>query len=228
MGAIVLDTNAVVRAVLSPAGARRKLWLLLVYGGAVHRAKRISEELQLAGESGFRVSGVAEDGLRRAKASIEAIAGLLPSGAPDDLFALASPALLGEYHRKLHHLCEKVPRPPWTQAQIESAYRAFVAACGEITSAFDANEVPRYTEGRDRDDDIVIHTALIGSAPVLISNDMRDVSLDRDGETEYSDDHGNVVRAMTFEHFAATHLDLDLDTVDGARLAEAYDIVGSG
>ena len=228
MGAIVLDTNAVVRAILSPAGARRKLWLLLVYGGAVHRAKRIREELQLARESGFRVSGAAEHGLRRAEASVEAIAGLLPPGAPDDLFALASPALLGEYHRKLHDLREKLPRPPWNQAQIENAYRALVATCGAITPAFEANDVPRYTEGRDRDDDIVIHTALVGSARVLISNDMRDVSLDRDGETEYSDDQGNVVRAMTFEHFATTHLDLDLDTVDGARLAEAYDIVGSG
>lgn len=57
---------------------------------------------------------------------------------------------------------------------------------------------------------------------------MRDVSLDRDGETEYSDDQGNVVRAMTFEHFATNHLDLDLDRVDGARLAEAYDIAGFG
>jgi predicted nucleic acid-binding protein len=169
VGAIVLDTNAVVRAILSPAGARRKLWLLLVYGGVVHRAKQIGEELQLVRESGLQIDGGAELVLRRAKASAE-----------------------------------------------------------EITPAFEANEVPRYTEGRDRDDDIVIHTALVGSARVLISNDMRDVSLDRDGETEYSDDQGNVVRAMTFEHFATTHLDLDLDTVDGARLAEAYDIDGSG
>jgi len=94
--------------------------------------------------------------------------------------------------------------------------------------AFEVNEVPRYTEGRDRDDDVVVHTALRGSADVLISNDVRDVSLDRDGETEYSDDQGNVVRAMTFEHFATTHLDLDLDSVDGARLAEAYDVAAPG
>lgn len=186
------------------------------------------EEIQLARESGFRRNGIAEHGLRRAEASVEAIAGLLPPGAPDDLFALASPALLGEYHRKLHDLREKLTRPPWTRAQIETAYRALVAACGEVTPTFDANEVPRYTEGRDRDDDIVIHTALYGSASVLISNDVRDVSLERDGETEYSDHQGNVVRAMTFEHFATIHFDLDLDTVDGTRLAEAYDIAELG
>ena len=153
---------------------------------------------------------------------------MLPSDAPDDLWALASPALLDEYHRKLHDLREKLAHPPWTQAQIETAYRALVVACGEITPAFDANEVPRYTEGRDRDDDVVIHTALCGSASVLISNDVRDVSLDRDGETEYSDDQGKVVSAMTFEHFTTTYLVLDLDTVDGARLAEAYDVPAPG
>lgn len=223
MGAIVLDTNAVVRAILSPAGARRKLWLVLVYGGAVHRAKRMREELQLARELGFRTGAVAESDIQRAEASIKEIAGLLPSGVPDDLWALASPTLLGEYYRKLHDLCEKLARPPWSQQQIDIAYRALVAACGEITPVFDAGDVPRYTDGRDRDDDIVIHTALLGSADVLISNDVRDVSLDRDGETEYSDDQGNVVRAMTFEHFATTHQDIDLNVIDGTRLADAYD-----
>jgi predicted nucleic acid-binding protein len=226
VGAIVLDTNAVVRAILSPHGARRKLWLLLVYGGAVHRARRIREELQLARESGFRVGGLAKS-LQRAEASTKGIAGLLPPDAPDDLWALASPALLSEYHRKLHDLREKLARPPWTQQQIETAYRALVAACGEITPAFDMGDVPRYTNGRDRDDDIVIHTALLGSASVLISNDIRDVSLNRDGGTEYSDDQGNIVRAMTFEHFATTHLDIDLDSVEGTRLADAYDASAS-
>jgi predicted nucleic acid-binding protein len=227
VGAIVLDTNAVVRAILSPAGARRKLWFLLVYGGAVRRSKRMREELQLARESGFRTGGVAERVLQRAEASVEEIAGLLPSEAPKDLWAIASPALLSEYHRKLHDLREKLARPPWTQQQIDNAYRALVAACGEITPAFEASEVPRYTDGRDRDDDIVVHTALMGSASVLISNDVRDVSLDRNGETEYSDDQGNVVRAMTFEYFAATHLDIDLDAIDGTRLADAYDAATS-
>lgn len=222
MGAIVLDTNAVVRAILSPVGARRKLWLLLVYGGVVHRARRMRGELQFARESGFRIGDFAERGLQQAEASIEEIAGLLPPEAPDDLWALASPALLSEYHRKLHDLREKVARPPWTEQQIENAYRALVAACGEITPAFEESDVPRYTDGRDRDDDIVIHTALLGSASVLLSNDVRDVSLDRGGETEYSDDRGNVVRAMTFEHFATTHLDIDLDAIDGARLSDAY------
>ena len=33
---------------------------------------------------------------------------------------------------------------------------------------------------------------------------------------------------MTFEYFATAHLDLDLDAVDGARLAEAYDAGAPG
>jgi predicted nucleic acid-binding protein len=223
VGAVVLDTNAVVRAILSPAGARRRLWLLLVYGGAIQRTARIRKELRLARESGFRASSGAKLNLRRAQASVDVIAGFLPEDAPDELWAVASPVLLSEYHRKLHDLRDKLAKPPWTEQQIDTAYRALVTACGEIVPAFDLDDVPRYTDGRDPDDDLVIHTALLGSAEVLISNDVRDVSLDPHGQTTYADDRGNVVQAMTFEHYAATQLDVDLDTIDGSRLAEAYE-----
>lgn len=218
-----MDTNAVVRAVLSPAGARRRLWLLLVYGGAVQRTARIREELRLARESGFRASSGAKLSLQRAQACVDLIAGLLPEDAPDDLWAVASPVLLSEYHRKLRDLRDKLAKPPWTEQQIDTAYRALVAGCGVIVPAFGEDDVPAYTDGRDTDDDLVIHTALLGSADVLISNDVRDVSLDPYGQTTYADDRGNVVQAMTFEHYTTTHLDVDLDTIDGSRLADAYE-----
>lgn len=222
MGAIVLDTNAIVRAILSPAGARRRLWLLLVYGGAVQRAKQIRDEIQFARDAGLGESSTAGAFLERAEAAVEHIARLLPPDAPDDLWAVASLPLLAEYHRKLHDLRDKLARPPWTKEQVDLAYRAIVASCGNITPAFAASKVPHYTEGRDRDDDIVIHTALLGSADVLISNDTNDISLDRDGETEYKNTDGDTVRAMTFEHFANHHLGVDLDSIDGKRLGDAY------
>lgn len=64
-----------------------KLWLLLVYGGAVHCARRIRDEMQFARDSGLRVSRAAERGFKYAEASVEGIAGLFPADAPDDLWA---------------------------------------------------------------------------------------------------------------------------------------------
>ncbi|MEX1140709.1 MAG: hypothetical protein WD399_05170 [Thermoleophilaceae bacterium] len=222
MGGVVLDTNTIVRAILSPAGARRKLWLLLVYGGAVERARLVRHEHQAARAAGASNTGTLETAVGTADAAAAHIAGLLPPGAPSDRWAIASPPLLAEYHRKLHDLRDKLAKPPWTAAQIDVAYRALVAGCGDITPDFEVDKVPHYTDGRDRDDDAIIHTALMGGAELLISNDTKDISLDRDGETEYGDGEGRTVRAMTFEHFATTTLHVDLDTIDGSRLAEAY------
>ncbi len=222
MGGVVLDTNTIVRAILSPAGARRKLWLLLVYGGAVERARLVRHEHQAAHAAGASDTRALEAAADTADAAAAHIAGLLPPDAPNDRWAIASPALLAEYHRKLHDLRDKLAKPPWTAAQIEVAYRALVTGCGDIAPDFEVDEVPHYTDGRDRDDDAVIHTALIGGADLLISNDTRDISLDRDGETEYGDGEGRTVRAVTFEHFATTRLYVDLDAIDGSRLADAY------
>lgn len=214
MGPVVLDTNNLVRSVLSSSGARRKLWVVLAYGGAVERMHRVREEQRAAYDEGFVVHG-ADEALAQAEATVARIAELLPIGAPDGWWAVASPPVLAEYHRKLHELREKLARPPLTAELIDDASRAIVASCGYVTPSFELSDVPHYTEGRDRDDDVVIHTALLGRATVLISDDKRHVSLDPEGSTAYSHEDGRVVHAMTFEHFAGSHLDFDLDEIDG-------------
>lgn len=155
------------------------------------------------------------------------LAELLPVGVPDGWWALGSPPLLGEYHRKLHELREKLARPPLTEALVDAAHHAVVGSCGYITRGFDFEEVPAYTEGRDHDDDIVIHTAMVGRASVLISDDRRHVSLDAEGTTEYASDDGHVVHAMTFEYFVHEHLDADLDAIDGTAFQQLYVAGGS-
>lgn len=221
VGPVVLDTNVLLRAILSPGGARRKLWLLLVYGGAVERMHRAREEQRAAEEQKLVVSGV-KQALAEAEAAVARIAELLPVGVPDGWWALASPALLDEYHRKLHELREKLARPPLTAELVEQAYRSVVAGCGYLTSEFALQDVPEYTNGRDRDDDLVVHTAILGRASVLVSDNTRHLSLDPEGTTEYAAEDGHVVHAMTFEYFAHAHLDADLDAIDGTLLSEAY------
>jgi len=218
---IVLDTNNLVRAVLSASGARRKLLMLLAYGGAVERMSRVREEERAAEEQKLTVAGV-EHALTDAEAAVARIAELLPVGIPDGWWALGSPPLLGEYHRKLHELREKLARPPLTEALVEAAHLAVVGSCGYITRDFDLDDVPTYTEGRDRDDDIVIHTAMLGRATVLVSDDKRHLSLDPDGTTEYASDDGHVVHAMTFEHFVRAHLDADLSEIDGSAFQQLF------
>jgi predicted nucleic acid-binding protein len=220
VGPVVIDTNILVRAVLSSSGARRKLWLLLVYGGAVERMHRIREEQRAAEERGGGLGS--HSALEEAEASVARIAEQLPVGAPDGWWTLTSPTLLDEYHRKLHALREELARPPLTVELVDAAHRAVIASCGYVTPEFDPSTVPLYTEGRDRDDDAVIHTAMLGKASVLLSDNTRDISLDADGTTEYESEDGHIVHAMTFGYFTHTHLDFDLDHIDGTVLPLAY------
>jgi predicted nucleic acid-binding protein len=218
VGPVVVDTNILVRAILSSSGARRKFWLILAYGGAVERMHRIREEQRAAEERGVRVGGPLA--LREAEASVARIAELLPIGVPDGWWPLASPPLLDEYHRKLHTLREKLARPPITPELVDGAHRHVVASCGYVTGDFDPTRVPTYTEGRDRDDDAVIHTAMLGKANVLLSDNTRHISLDPGGTTEYRGADGHVVHAMTFEYFTHAHLEADLDQIDGSLLVQ--------
>lgn len=122
---------------------------------------RVREEQRAAEAQKLVVSGV-ERALPEAEAAVARIAELLPVGAPDGWWALASPPLLGEYHRKLHHLRVKLERPPLTRELVENAHRSVVAGCGYVTAESALKEVPEYTHGRDRDDDVVVHTAMLG------------------------------------------------------------------
>jgi hypothetical protein len=86
--------------------------------------------------------------------------------------------------------------------------------------------VPPYTEGRDRDDDYLIHTAVLAQAEYVLSDDRKHIALDPDEPTIYCHpDTGQVVKAVQPAYFIEIEvntLHFDLDGVNPGLLSLAH------
>jgi predicted nucleic acid-binding protein len=86
--------------------------------------------------------------------------------------------------------------------------------------------IPAYTT--DRNDDPVIHTALLADATWLIADDKKHISTDPAGITEYQlPDGDRHVSALTFSRFLDHLTDVDLDDIDPSLIETAFRPLGS-
>src|SRR5215208_7026096 len=67
--------------------------------------------------------------------------------------------------------------------------RQLEVICGLVTPAFDVDETPEHTKGRDRKDDFVIETAFQGGGLAIVSEDKKHIAL-------ADDDPSTVTRAL--------------------------------
>lgn len=225
MRPVVLDTSVALPAVLSPRGYRRRFLVLLAFGALAARrelARRDAELLQNeAVSAGGKTGGPSLQMLvEQADARYERLSKRLPSGCPDDWRLAGSGPLLGEYERKLRQAGPRLD-PSLGPERIEVARRQLEIVCAEMTDSFQPGEIPHYTG--DRDDDPIVHTALLADATWLIADDRRHIATSPDGIVEYqlpaSDRH---VSAVTFSTFLTHLTDIDLDEVDPSLLALAF------
>jgi predicted nucleic acid-binding protein len=233
MPAIVLDTSVVLPGALSPTGLRRKLLTVLAYGRLTAFAQSALDDEEAARREigdlpGARIGGrSAEEAVASSRRRLARLAAQLPVGTPDDLVMLASAPLLHEYADKLREKGPKINRAT-SQALISVLIRQLVQTAEVVALKLDPAHVPLHTEGRDRDDDIVIHTAIEGSAEFVVSDDRAHLSIHPEGETEYCDPStGRTVNAVTFEHFVRHHVDrapFALRTVDGQQWHTAFQL----
>jgi hypothetical protein len=75
--------------------------------------------------------------------------------------------------------------------------RRFGVSCPD----FDIPAIPHYTDGRDLEDDPVVHTALAGGAFALVSDDGKHIALSDDDPTIYTSESGARVPAFQFQNF---------------------------
>jgi predicted nucleic acid-binding protein len=208
----------VLPAVLSPRGYRRRFWVLLAFGALAARrdlARAEADALRKQSEIPRSESdGPSADQLvRNADARYERLRQRLPAGCPDYWRLICSRPLLNEYERKLREIGPKL-NPAQRPHDVEIARLQIESVCAETTEDFDPAAIARYTT--DRNDDPVVHTALLANATWLIADDRKHISTDPDATTEYrlpdSDRH---VYAITFSHFLdhLTEIDLDLDLI---------------
>lgn len=139
--------------------------------------------------------------------------------------SISLPATLspGGMARKLWVLLEIGRRlnPNVRDTDIQPLRRRLEAICVAGSPSFDPEDSPLFT--RDRKDDPIVYTALLGEADYLISDD-HDIVPNRSEHAYEYDEHQ--VLAVTFNRFITHHFeppDLDWSAIDGRWLQHAFE-----
>lgn len=220
---VVVDTSVSLPATLSPGGMMRRFWVVLALGALTyeieHRQLELEELSQRAEREGGVVGGlkVVRNRVEEARNRRAALVELLPNGTPDDWVAIGSAPLFDEYERKLREVGQKLD-PALRDRDIPLLRRQLEVVCAIGAPPFDEDAVPALT--RDRKDDGILYTALLGDAELLISDDKHLVP---DRHEHHWEHDGRSVAAVTFDTLVSERLDAaTLSEIDGSWLAIAH------
>jgi predicted nucleic acid-binding protein len=211
---------------LSAGGQRRKLLVLLAYGGLNYFARVGLDELELIEELAARLGGELggrsiEELVERASDRKAAMAEHLPALVPDDLMLVGSLPLFDELEAKVEAVGPRLLKEGYDPEAPAKYRRQLEVVCGLVTPPFVLEETPEHTQGRDRKDDFVIETAFQGGAFAIVSDDKKHVALDEDA-TVYRDPRtGNKVPAYWPSAFVERFVNtsgFDINDVDGGLL----------
>jgi predicted nucleic acid-binding protein len=187
---VVADANVLLAGLIDPDSIYRKL--LTVFGyGKLHADLRSAEQYRaeieqlIAEHPGARLGGQPDpdEVVRLAQERIALLDEHLPAMTPDDWGLVTSHAITKE----VYDVCVggRSGFGPLPESSARSAVAAAVAiSATQVIHGLDG-PIPAYTEGRDVDDDKVIHTAILAGAEWVLSEDHRHVSLERRRPTHY-------------------------------------------
>lgn len=223
MPLVVADTGIVMPGLLDRDSLSRKLLTVFQYGRIVARVGEAREEYQHALELADQEDGelnhelyqrVIEQAEERATAARE----LLGDDCPDDLVLVTSTPLLDEL---VHVLTSD--RLKFGPVSDEEALRfrqlALRMAFRAVPDESFPTELPDYTDGRDRDDDMVVHTALEGRADIILSRDSDLVPNYRRAEPYSQDSTGAFTEAKKRRLFIQDHIaPFDLQMIQGNQM----------
>jgi predicted nucleic acid-binding protein len=219
----VIDTSVSLPATLSPGGMMRRFWVVLAFGALTyeveHRQLELDELSQRAEREGGVVGGLKEvrNRVEEARNQRAALVELLPDGTPDDWVAIGSAPLFDEYERKLREIGQKLD-PTLRDKDIPLLRRQLEVVCAIGAPPFDQDAVPALT--RDREDDGILYTALLGDADLLVSDDKHLVP---DRHEHHWEHDGHTVVAITFDTLVSERVDAaNLSEIDGSWLAVAH------
>jgi predicted nucleic acid-binding protein len=234
MRPITLDPSVAIAGLLFPEGWRRKLVVVAAYGVLSYYEKFAGpDECQLVQrevDAGALAGGVdLRDLVERAGEVKAVLADALPPMTPDDLCLVSSRPLLDELERKMAEprLLRRVPALSASEAPA-LVRRQMTAVTAIMVPDFEPAAIPEYTEGRDRKDDYVIHTALSGDAYAVVSDDRKHIALTADEPTVYRSESGASVRAFQLQPFVEEEvntLHFSLDDVDGTLLRRFHELL---
>jgi predicted nucleic acid-binding protein len=224
-----MDTSVSLPATLSPAGMARKLWLLLSLGALTYQIEhhRLAiEELRAESEATGALPGALDSIEAEAHAAEQrrtTLRDLLPNDTPEHWVAVGGAAIFDEYERKVREIGRHL-NPSVRDSDVQPLRRRVEAICVAGSPSFNPDDSPPFT--RDRKDDPIVYTALLGRADYLISDD-RDIVPDGSEQVYEHDEHQ--ILAITFNRFVTTYFepaDLDWGAIDGRWLRHAFDDPG--
>jgi predicted nucleic acid-binding protein len=226
---VVMDTSVSLPATLSPGGMARKLWVLLALGALTHRIEHyrlVIEELRAESQVTGALLGARDSIEAEAHAAEQrraTLRDLLPHDTPEHWVAVGGAAIFDEYERKVREIGRRL-NPSVRDTDIQPLRRRVGAICVAGSPSFNPDDLPSFT--RDRKDDPIVYTALLGEADYLISDD-RDIVPDGSEQAYEHDEHK--ILAVTFNRFVTTYFeptDLDWGAIDGRWLRHAFDDPG--
>lgn len=232
MRLLVADTNVLLPGFLSAKGRRRKFLALCAYAAfhyyaAVGPAEQERLEQGLEGVPGSRLGGLDIGAITDAAADRRAfLAEQLPPLAPDDLLLVGSRPLFDEFEEKVVEVGQQIAGGLIATDRPAQLRRQLAAITGIVVPDFDFADIPQHTEGRDRDDDVVIETAFRGGAFAIVADDKKHISLDEDGTMYSHPETGAEITAYQFERFVRDYIttsNFDLDEVDPGLLVAALE-----
>lgn len=241
MQLVVADANVLLAGLIDPASIYRKLLVVFAWGklhADLASAESYREDIEqlLAENPGARFGGQPDPGevVRLAQERIALLEEHLPAMTPNDWGLVTSAAITKEVHDVLVGGRSGFGPLPETTAQ--AAVAAAVAV--SVTQAIHGLEgpIPEYTEGRDPDDDKVIHTAILAGAEWVLSQDHQHVSLERRRPTLYCEpgsgrETGAIGTWYLVNRLLCTGLHFDNDalrSIDGGVLSLALQQIAGG
>jgi predicted nucleic acid-binding protein len=223
---VVPDTSFVLSAFLSPGGQRRKLLIVLAYGYFSYYARVGTDEIdavrQEAEHSEVTLGGRdIEELVGRAAERRAELEEFLPL-APDDLTIAGSRVLFDEVEEKVASVGPRMLKERFEEDDPARVRRGLEAITAYVVPDFPRGEVPRHTEGRDRDDDYLIEIAFQAGAEAVLSDDRKHIALTAEEPTVYEDPRtgakvGAYQQALFVERFVNS-LRFDVNEVDPALL----------
>jgi predicted nucleic acid-binding protein len=225
MRAVVVDPSVLLPGLFGLKMCRKAL-VVFAYGCLSYYERLGPDEAALLDEQEAHAAGGPSirsvvEGAAKKKAHLEEF---LPALTPDDLCLVGSSYLFDEIERRA--------RDPYWQRCVpgiggdlgEIARRQLLRITPIIVPDFELGDVPRYTEGRDRNDDPIVHTAVISGAEIIVSDDA-DLSTSVEDPTPYTEPaSGLYVSAIRFGAFVqnwANSYHFNLWDVEPTALARA-------
>jgi predicted nucleic acid-binding protein len=235
---VVADANVLLAGLIDPNSIYRKLLVVFAWGklhADLASAESYREEVEqlLAENPGARFGGQPDpdEVVRLARERIALLEEHLPVMTPEDWGLVTSHAIT----REVHDVCVggRSGFGPLPETTAQAAVAAAVAiSATQVIQGLDG-PIPEYTQGRDRDDDRVIHTAILAGVEWVLSEDHRHVSLERRRPTRYQEPvTGRETGAIGVRYFinrllcTGLHFDNDaLRSIDGSVLTFALQAI---